>query len=369
VSLVAALGGPRALWYATRGTGVVSLILLTAVVCLGVGGVRRLRGRYWPRFLVLGLHRNLTLLALAFLALHIATTIADGFAPIALRDTVVPFASGYRPIWLGLGAVALDLLLALTITSLLRARLGYRHWRALHWMAYAAWPVALVHAFGTGSDSRISWMQALGVALTAMVAVAVVARLGAPSVPAGTRTLGAAALLLVTLGTLAWYATGPGASGWAARAGTPASLLPHRVVASPAAIRSAPAARTRAASQPPLAGASLRGSLTSSEGSDGLVVVDIRGRTRRPAGGVLWIRIQGQPVDAGGVAMVASGASYGPPSAPSQYLGKIVSLHGTHLVLALRGASRRVSLRVDLQIDSVSHRVTGTLAAAGGSPA
>ncbi len=277
----------------------------------------------------------------------------------------MPFGSGYRPIWLGLGAVALDLLLALTITSLLRARLGYRTWRALHWMAYASWPVALVHAFGTGSDARVGWMQLLGAGLTGVVAVAVVARLTHSSVPAGARALGAAALLLVSLGTLAWYATGPGKRGWAARSGTPASLLPHAVVASPASFT--PAARNRASSQAPPYNAALRGRLTSTQSASGLVVVDIRGRTRRPAGGVLWIRIQGQPADAGGVAMTASGASYGPPSAPSQYLGKIVSLQGTHLVLALRGPSRRLSLHVDLQIDGATHRVTGTLAATGGS--
>jgi DMSO/TMAO reductase YedYZ heme-binding membrane subunit len=364
VNFVSALGGPKAFWYATRGTGVVSLILLTTVVCLGIGGVRRLRGRHWPRFLVLGLHRNLTLLALAFIAIHVLTTVADGFAPITVKDAVVPFGSGYRPIWLGLGAVALDLLLALTITSLLRARFGYRTWRALHWLAYASWPVALVHAFGTGSDARVSWMQALGVALTAVVAVAVVARLSASGVPAGTRVLAGAALLLVPLATLAWYSTGPGKRGWAARAGTPVSLLPQTAVASAATLRTVRAAPHKAASAPPPYNAALRGRLTSSQTSSGLVVVDIRGHTKRPAGGVLWIRIQGQPVDNGGVAMTASGASYGPPSAPSQYIGKIVSLQGTRLVLALRGPSRRLSLRVNLRIDGVSHRVTGTLAEA-----
>src|SRR5213075_787315 len=83
----------------------------------------------------------------------------------------------------------------------------------------------------------------------------------------------------------------------------------------------------------------LRGRVSSSQGSDGLVLVDIRGRTRAPAKGVLWIRLRGQPVDDGGVSMTASGASYGPASAPDEYLGKIVSLNGTRLVLALHGQS------------------------------
>ena len=120
----------HALWFATRGFGVVSLLLLTLIVVLGVAGVTRWRSTRWPRFVVAGLHRNLTLLALVFIALHVITTVADGYAPISFLNAVIPFTSPYRPVWLGLGAVALDLLLALTITSLLRARIGYRRWRA-----------------------------------------------------------------------------------------------------------------------------------------------------------------------------------------------------------------------------------------------
>ena len=103
-------------------------------------------------------------------------TVADGYTPIGLQDAVVPFISPYRPIWLGLGAIAFDLLLALVATSLLRERIGYRIWRYVHWLAYASWPVALVHALGTGSDARLGWMRWTGVACVAVVAFAVMAR-------------------------------------------------------------------------------------------------------------------------------------------------------------------------------------------------
>jgi predicted ferric reductase len=187
MSAVGPLGGPHALWYATRGTGVVALLLLTVITCLGVAGVRRQGSDRWPRFIVAGLHRNLTLLALVFLGLHIATTVLDGYAPIRVTDAVLPFAAGYRALWLGLGTVAFDLLLALTLTSLLRLRIGFRAWRVLHWAAYAAWPVALVHALGTGSDARSGWMQALGLAAGAAVILAVAARLGQRPIPLGRR--------------------------------------------------------------------------------------------------------------------------------------------------------------------------------------
>ena len=118
--------GPTTLWYLSRGTGVVSLLLLTAAVVLGVAGPLRAR----PRVLLAGLHRNIPLLAIAFVVAHVLTTVADGYAPIGVKDAVIPFLSPYRPVWLGLGTVAFDLLLAIVVTSLLRARIGVRGWRA-----------------------------------------------------------------------------------------------------------------------------------------------------------------------------------------------------------------------------------------------
>ena len=85
----------------------------------------------------------------------------DSFAPIRLIDAVIPFASTYRPLWLGLGALSFDLLIALVVTSLVRRRLGYRAWRTIHWLAYASWPVAVFHGLGTGSDTKVWWMLAL----------------------------------------------------------------------------------------------------------------------------------------------------------------------------------------------------------------
>jgi len=212
----------RTLWYLSRGTGVVALLLLTAVLLLGVLGVARWRSELLPRFVVQGLHRNLTLLAVLFVAIHVLTTVADGFAPIHLLDAIVPFASPYRPIWLGLGTVAFDLLLALTLTSLLRVRIGAGTWRAVHWLAYASWPVSLVHSLGTGSDARVGWLQALAAGCTGGVALAVLWRAAAAEGSGALRAGAAAAALLVPLGLLVWYRGGPGAPGWAARRCWPA---------------------------------------------------------------------------------------------------------------------------------------------------
>ena len=159
-----------ALWYASRATAIVSLVLLTAVMVLGIMVNRQGRLPGLPRFAVTGLHRNLSLLAVGFLAVHVLTAIADPFVTIGLAAVVVPLASRYRPLWIGLGAVSLDLMLALILTSLVRARIGRRLWRGLHWLAYAAWPVALAHSIGSSGDLRAGPMRALAAACTAAVA-------------------------------------------------------------------------------------------------------------------------------------------------------------------------------------------------------
>jgi hypothetical protein len=128
------------LWYATRAAGLVTLLLLTASVLLGVLNAGRFSSPRWPRFLTAGLHRNISLLALAFVVLHVGTTVLDSYTSIQLSAAFIPFVSGYKRIWVGLGAVALDLLIAVLATSLVRIRLGHRAWRLVHWCGYACWP-------------------------------------------------------------------------------------------------------------------------------------------------------------------------------------------------------------------------------------
>jgi methionine sulfoxide reductase heme-binding subunit len=143
-----------ALWYASRATGVVGLLLLTIVVVLGILVNRQGRLPGLPRFVVTGLHRSLSLLAVVFLGVHVATAIADPYVTIGAAAAVVPFTSPYKPFWLGLGAVSLDVIAALIVTSLLRSHLTRRAWRAVHWLAYAAWPAAMVHSLGSSTDMR-----------------------------------------------------------------------------------------------------------------------------------------------------------------------------------------------------------------------
>ena len=225
-SAVLAATNSKTLWYLTRGTGVVTLVLLTTSLVLGVLQVNRWRSRRWPRFVTGALHKNISLLVVAFLAVHITTAVADKYAPISWLNVIVPFTSSYRPIWLGLGAVAFDLLLAVIVTSALRPHISHRAWRAVHWVTYALWPVAFVHGLGTGSDIRTRWVLALNLLCLAVAVGAVWWRLitGWPQ-QAAVRICAAGASVIAPLAILGWLTAGPLQTGWAVRAGTPVTLL------------------------------------------------------------------------------------------------------------------------------------------------
>jgi DMSO/TMAO reductase YedYZ heme-binding membrane subunit len=160
------------LWFATRATGSIALILLTATVVIGVAGA----GRYAPsavgRFEINALHRNISVLCLVLLAVHIGTTLADSYVPITWIAAFVPFASPYRTLWVAFGAVAFDLLLAVALTSAVRLRIGLRRWKAVHYLAYAAWPVAIFHGLNTGTDTKLGAQQVLYALCAAVVVLA-----------------------------------------------------------------------------------------------------------------------------------------------------------------------------------------------------
>jgi methionine sulfoxide reductase heme-binding subunit len=172
-----AVTASTALWYVSRATGVVALVLLTCVVVLGIMVRRRRVLPGLPRYGTWSLHRSLSLFAVAFVALHVISAIADPYVTIGIAAAVIPFTSQYETLWLGLGAVSLDLVAALVVTSLLRARIGRRTWRAVHWLSYAAWPVALAHSFGSSSDLQHGWLMWLGIGCAAAVTAAAAWRL------------------------------------------------------------------------------------------------------------------------------------------------------------------------------------------------
>jgi Ferric reductase like transmembrane component len=340
------------LWYLTRGSGIVALILVTASVVLGVSSAARLQARRWPRFAIGAVHRNLTLLTVAFVAIHVVTTVADGYAPVGYLDAFVPFHSPYRPLWLGLGAVAFDLVLALVVTSYLRRRIGARAWRGVHWLAYGAWPIALLHAFGTGSDGHSTWLVALGALSLAAVGGAILLRVATASA-SRTRTVAAAATLAVAAVLCGWYATGPAQSGWAARAGTPGRLLASRRAAGGTAPQ-----LTVAPTAPGSFAVAARGTIDQSRSGNGTTRVVIRLRLDGPPRGSLRIDLQGDAVG-GGVSLRASGVSFVPATTRAVYFGSVVGLDG-NLVVAQVSDHAGDTLRISADLTTAR---SGTAAA------
>jgi sulfoxide reductase heme-binding subunit YedZ len=357
--IVAAAHGPSALWYATRGAGAMTLVLLTASVVLGIAEVRRWQPARAPHFAIAAMHRWVSLVALALLIVHVVTTLLDPFPRIGALNAGVPFVTSYRPLWVGFGTLASDLLVALVVTSLVRRRLGYRAWRGVHWLAYACWPVALLHGLGAGSDTNATWMLVLTAACVVAVLVALGGRLAAVGTPPAVRTGVVAATALGVLCLAAWLAQGPLARGWAGRAGTPRSVLE---AFSP---RPAPAAAPRRVAADPLArsfSAALTGTIHNGVSAGGMAVVDLRLRLSGGPAGDLRIRLGGQALPDGGLQMERSTVTLGSPARPAEFQGRIQSLQNT-VLRALVGSADGRALRLAVSLSLGRARVTGQVRA------
>lgn len=371
---VAAVGvNSQALWYMTRGFGVVSLVLLTLTTVLGLAQAVRYARPGLPRFVISALHKNGSLLALSAIAVHVVTAVLDTFAPVHVIDVFIPYASRYRPFWTGMGALALDLMLAVIVTSLLRDRIGHQVWRTVHWAAYLSWPVAVVHGLGTGSDTKLGWVLLLYAACTAAVLAALWWRLAREWSPQNAVVRGSAlaASVVVPVVVVGWAATGPLHAGWARKAGTPSNLL----ASGSTVARSATGSRggTGAATQPAAPGltlpvqAALSGTHSESgPDSSGLVSVVISASFQPVSGastsaGALKLVLTGQPAD-GGVSLTGSQVSIGPVGNPSEFTGHVRQLEGSTVIADLHDAKGRPATAViRLEMSGESNQVGGQL--------
>jgi len=164
----------QVLWFSSRATGAVSLLLFTAVMVLGIATAGRVGFAGFPRAAVLRLHRTVSLVAVTFLVVHVVTAIADGYVDLGYWDVFVPFGAGFDPLWIGLAAVAVDLLIAIGITSMVRGHLSASVWRAIHLTAYGMWPLAVLHGFGVaGGDGRQGWMIVIDIICVLAVLTAI----------------------------------------------------------------------------------------------------------------------------------------------------------------------------------------------------
>lgn len=326
------------LWYLSRGSGVVTLLLLTAATVLGVLTARNWQSPHLPRFVTSTLHRNISVLAVVFLGVHVSSVVIDGFAPIGWLSGIVPFISPYRPVWLGLGAIAADLLLAVLISSAVRRRLGYRGWQAVHLSSYACWPIAVLHGLGSGTDVAEPWLMAITAACVAAVLGAVLWRLAAALAdrPALRATLTAVSVVTpVALGIM--FLVGPDRPGWARRAGTPAATInaaAGQVTHNPAPARG------------------LDGELSGTLSDDGVGNVTVRGSVTDSSSGTqtgtLEVDLHGQPSNEGGIVLDAGTITV--TSSTGTLTGPVTGLDGDTIIGNLSGAAGATSrARIVLQ--------------------
>jgi len=165
-------------WYTARAAGVVAYALLTGGVLLGVLLAGRARLPRWPQFAVTDVHRFVALLTGAFVLLHVYTLLLDTYVHTSVAAVLVPGASSYRPFWVALGTVALELLAAVGISNLFRKRLGHARWRRVHYLTFVVWAAATVHGIGAGTDAGAGWLRLLYVVSVGSVTAAVAWRVG-----------------------------------------------------------------------------------------------------------------------------------------------------------------------------------------------
>jgi predicted ferric reductase len=363
VTLALAAAGPSAYWYLARATGVVALVLLTASVVLGVLGPLRISAPRWPRFAIDSLHRDVSLLVVALLVLHILMSVLDTFTSISLVNSVIPFTGSYRPLWLGFGALSFDLIVALVITSLVRRRLGYSVWRAVHWFAYLSWPVAVLHGLGTGSDAKAWWSLVLTAGCVVAVLVAMWWRVSSAR-DDRVRRPALIATVATPLGIAVFAVAGPLQHGWAARAGTPASLLGRAATATVSAPPVASVATSRRTLKLPFT-AALSGTVAQSTVPGG-AIVDLALRVSGGAHGRLRIRLAGAAIEGGGLSLAGSQVVLQAAGLPSVMVGQVTSLIGQRFDAHVRDASGHgIYLRAVLNINTAGGTATGSLTANG----
>lgn len=362
VALLGAASNGKALWYLTRATGIVALVLLTATVVIGVVASVGWTTERWPRFLSQTVHRNLSLFCLGFVAVHVVSTVSDGYVPIGFADAFVPFLTPYRPIWVGLGALAFDLLLAVMITSALRHRIGFASWRFVHWLAYLCWPIAMFHSLGSGSDASLSLVLLIDALCAAAVLSALAWRVVTGRTFAfGRRAAAAVGAVIISLGLVVFAALGPLRPGWSLRAGTSTALLAqlarrnavsNTTGSSPGSSAAAPA--TGSVPPAPFTLGLTGAQTTSGPDAQGTVQVTLTMQLQNPSSTPLTVILNGTAAQGGGIEMSSGTVNFG------GYHGVVTGLNGGSIVASVAAPSPE-SLLLSLTVDQASGALSGTV--------
>jgi hypothetical protein len=349
-------------WDTARAGGFAGYILLTLAVTAGLILRNRWQSDRWPRLITNELHGYLSLLGLVFIAVHVAAVTIDPFTHFGLAAVLLPFATHYRPLWMSLGIVSLYLLLAVWISTRLRARIGHALWRRIHLLAFLVYAGSTVHGLGTGSDTKTGWALAIYGASVLVVGGLIARRLLVPVARTDRRRPAAAALTgLTVLAVAGWVAVGPLSAHWGARTKHAGRTLAAASGTTRAKLATGSDISSGVVHAP--FRASFSGTVTVSSPNDvGLVTVRIHGALHGGTQDHLEILVHGAPLDDGGVSMQASRVLMG--RATPLYTGQIDQLNGNQIVATVSSGADRLRLHMSLRFTNDGNAggtVSGTL--------
>lgn len=361
------------LWYISRSAGYVGLILLALIGVLGImtaGDIRLARGN---KFVTPELHRSLSLLAIVVLAIHVGAAIADKYSFIGFKDVFLPFTATYRPVWIGIGAIAVDLGIAVVITSLLRVKMGYRSWKLIHWASYPIFGLSIIHGLGSGTDSALWFSKFVYLVVGGVFILAIIARLvSLTNLNLGKQVAFFGMSFAVPVAIVAWAVSGPLASNWPKRAQVGLSqtiLTSAQVTSSPS---TTPFKATSSTPGPLKISSNYTsnwsGSIDQSpSNSQGEIALRLLGMLSGSPGYELSIVLFGIPSD-GGVSMISSLVEIASTSGSVVYKGSVTSLSGTTIISQVANASgQSVTFSASLNLGSNGSSFTGTVAGSSNS--
>lgn len=162
-TLVGSLSGsePKAAWYLARAAGLIAYLLVWQATVLGLLITNRF-ARFWPGGPVaFEVHQHASLLGTGFTLFHALVLLGDRYIGYQLWQIALPWAGDYRPLWVGLGQIGFYLMLLVGFSFYVKSRIGLRVWRAIHWLSFGVFGLALLHGLLSGSDSSVAGVQAL----------------------------------------------------------------------------------------------------------------------------------------------------------------------------------------------------------------
>lgn len=353
VNLIGSIvSNPKLLWYITRATGIIALLLLGAIVILGIMTATKSTPAGIGKFIGPDLHRRLSLTTVIFLGVHIVTAILDPFVKIGITTTIIPFVSKYRPLWVGLGTLSFDLMLIIIATSIVRHKFPHSRWKKIHYLSWAVVGLVLFHALGTGSDDKIKIVEIIYVAFVLGVGAFGIFRTSRERGLTPIRKLVAgASLSLVPLAILAWASQGPLKPGWA-KSSSSFSILPKSTslsattVATTGVISSSSPTTTPSVALP--VNGSISGTVVQSQTSAGVVILTLRGSVANSQDYV-EVQLNGVPQN-GALVLQSSTAYFGTVAKPNTYVGTVSQANGSSLVLSLSGPSGKVLASMNVSL-------------------